>query len=152
LRVRETISRLTDRVNDLRSVREQLLARSKALEGRKGESAVAELLSSAQTAIGKTNTLEGRLHNPTAEVVYDILAMRGGTRLYSRLAPLLMWAIEGTGAPTAGMTQVLEAQEKELADLERETREFLTTDVASINDRASRLGVGFVVVGPGIVR
>ena len=58
--------------------------------------------------------IEDKLHNPTAEVVYDILAMRGGARLYSRLSPLQLWAVEATGAPTAGMTQVLTEQEQEL--------------------------------------
>jgi hypothetical protein len=102
----------------------------------------------ASEAVAKKATaLEDRLHNPTAEVTYDILAMRGGTRLYSRLSPLLMWAIEANGAPTAGMQQVLEEQEKELAGLEQEVRTLLADDVATINSLATRLGVNFVVVG-----
>ena len=51
--------------------------------------------------VAKLDALEGKLHNPKAEVVYDILAMRGGARLYSRLSPLQMWALESNGAPTA---------------------------------------------------
>ena len=85
------------------------------------------------------------MHNPTAEVVYDILAMRGGTRLYSRLAPLLMWAIESDGAPTQGMIEVLAAQEKELDECEQATRAFIANDVGPLNATASRLGLGFVV-------
>ena len=72
--------------------------------------------------------------------------MRGGTRLYSRLAPLQMWAIEAEGPPTAGMMQVLEEQEKELAALEGETKAFLSTDVAAVNVHASKLGLAFVIV------
>ena len=79
-------------------------------------------------------------------MVYDILAMRGGTRLYSRLAPLQMWAIEADGPPTSGMMQVLEVQEKELADLERQTRDFIEEEVGTLNDAATRLGLSFVVV------
>jgi hypothetical protein len=79
-------------------------------------------------------------------VVYDILAMRGGTRLYSRLAPLQMWAIEADGPPTSGMMQVLEVQEKELANLERQTRDFIEEEVGTLNDAATRLGLSFVVV------
>jgi photosystem II stability/assembly factor-like uncharacterized protein len=145
LRVRDDISKLTDLVNQVRSVREQLQARSKALETRKSDSGVAELLKSSEAVIKKAGALEERLHNPTADVVYDILAMRGGSRLYSRLSPLQMWAIEANGPPTEGMKQVLAEQEKELAGLEKDAQSFLATDVAAVNATALRLGVGFVV-------
>jgi photosystem II stability/assembly factor-like uncharacterized protein len=147
LRVRDAISKLTDQVNLLRSVREQIQARATALQGRKSQSAVAELLTASTAVVSRADALEARLHNPTAEISYDILAMRGGARLYSRLSPLLLWAIEADGAPTAGMRQVLEEQEKELAGLEREVQALLGTDVGAINERASKLGLGFVVVG-----
>ena len=146
LRVRDDLSRLTLLVNQVRSVREQLQARVKALETRKGEAPIAELLKTSAEVIKRADALEDRLHNPTAEVVYDILAMRGGTRLYSRLAPLQMWAIEGDGPPTAGMKQVVEEQEKELTQLERETQTFLRQDVAGINAAASKLGLAYLIV------
>ena len=146
LRVRNDVSKVTELVNHLRSVKEQLRSRAKALEDRKSESGVADLLKSSETAIKNADALEDKLHNPTAEVVYDILAMRGGTRLYSRLAPLQMWAIEADGPPTSGMMQVLEVQEKELANLERQTRDFIEEEVGTLNDAATRLGLSFVVV------
>jgi photosystem II stability/assembly factor-like uncharacterized protein len=146
LRVRDDVSKLTELVNALRSVKDQLRARAKALEVRKSESGVADLLKASDEVVKKADALENKLHNPTAEVVYDILAMRGGTRLYSRLAPLQMWAVEAQGPPTAGMTQVLEAQEKELAELERQTRNFIEEEVGTLNDAATKLGLAFVVV------
>jgi hypothetical protein len=146
LRVRDDVSKLTGLVNNLRSVKEQLRARVKALDSRKSEAPIAALLKSSDEVIKKADVLEDKLHNPTAEVVYDILAMRGGTRLYSRLAPLQMWAIEAEGPPTSGMTQVLEAEEKELADLERETNNFLEEEVGTLNDAAARLGLAFLIV------
>jgi hypothetical protein len=146
LRVRDDISRLTDLVNRVRSVREQLQSRAKALEARKAEGGVADLLKNSDVVVKKADALEARLHNPTAEIVYDILAMRGGTKLYSRLSPLQMWAIEAEGPPTAGMRQVLEAQEKELDALARETDEFLKRDVAPLNDLAAKLAMPFVIV------
>jgi DNA-binding transcriptional MerR regulator len=79
--------------------------------------------------------------------VYDILAMRGGTRLYSRLAPLQMWASEAEGVPTAGMQQVLQKQEEELTALAAEARQFASEDIAAINQRATQLGLPFVIVG-----
>jgi photosystem II stability/assembly factor-like uncharacterized protein len=146
LRVRNDVSTLTELVNRLRSVKDQLRARTSALEHRKSEPPVAELLKASEAAIKRADALEDKLHNPTAEVVYDILAMRGGTRLYSRLVPLQMWAVEAEAPPTAGMVQVLEAQEKELADLERETHDFIDEDVGTLNGTAARLGLSYVVV------
>jgi photosystem II stability/assembly factor-like uncharacterized protein len=146
VRVRDDISRLTDLVNQLRSVRDQLKARTAALEARKSDAAVAELIKSSEAAIKRTDAIEDKLHNPTAEVVYDILAMRGGTRLYSRLSPLQMWAEEAEGAPTAGMTQVLAEEEKELTALEAETQAFISSDVASLNQRATQANVPYVIL------
>jgi hypothetical protein len=146
VRVRDDVSKLTDLVNTLRSVQEQLKARNSALAPRKSDAGVADLIGESNAAIKKAFAIEDKLHNPTAEVVYDILAMRGGARLYSRLAPLQMWALESSGAPTAGMTQVLGEQEKELAALESETQQFLSGDLAKINKGATQLNLPFVIV------
>jgi hypothetical protein len=146
LRVRDDISKLADLVNQVRAVRDQLKAHKTALEPRKTQEGIEALLKASDAALVRTDELESKLHNPTAQVVYDILAMRGGARLYSRLSPLQAWAIEAAGVPTAGMMQVLVEQEKELTALEAETKMFMDADVASINQRASRLGVPFVVV------
>jgi hypothetical protein len=107
---------------------------------------VAELIRDSEAAIKRAFAIEDKLHNPTAEVVYDILAMRGGARLYSRLSPLQMWAAEATGVPTSGMMQVLVEQEKELAALEGEAKQFLSADVTKINQRAAQLNLQFVIV------
>jgi photosystem II stability/assembly factor-like uncharacterized protein len=146
VRVRDDISKLTGLVNELRSVQTQLKARNATLESRKGEAAVADLIRESEAAIARAFAIEGKLHNPTAEVVYDILAMRGGAKLYSRLSPLQMWAAEANGVPTSGMMQVLVEQEKELSALEAETRQFLSADVTRINQRAAQLNLGYVIV------
>ena len=146
LRVRDDVSRLTSMVNNLRSVKEQLRARAKALEPRKLEPGVIDLLKNSDDIIRKADALEDKLHNPTAEVVYDILAMRGGTRLYSRLIPLQVWAIDAEGPPTSGMSQVLQVQEKELSDLELETRNFIEEEVGTLNAAAAKLGLSFVIL------
>jgi hypothetical protein len=57
-----------------------------------------------------------------------------------------MWASEATGVPTAGMTQVLEAQEKELAALDAETKQFLSTDIAKLNQRAAQMNLTHVII------
>jgi photosystem II stability/assembly factor-like uncharacterized protein len=146
VRVRDDISKVTDLVERVRSVRDQLKARNVALEGRKDEERLAPLFKESEAAIARADVLDDKLENPTAEVVYDILAMRGGTRLYSRLAFLQMSVVEAEAAPTAGMMQVLVEEEKDLAALEAETQQFITVDVAKINQRAAALNLPFVVV------
>ena len=147
LRVRDAISRLTKQVNQVRSVREQLQERIKVLGSRRSERGISDLVTSMEGGVKAATSLEERLHNPTAEVTYDILAMRGGTKLYSRLSPLQMWAIQAEGAPTAGMLQVLKEQETELAELERAAQSWVTTEVAALNQQAEKLGIQFVVTG-----
>jgi hypothetical protein len=44
------------------------------------------------------------------------------------------------------MTQVLAEQEKELGGLEAETKQFFSSDVASVNQRASQLGLAYVIL------
>ena len=146
LRVRDDISRLTDLVTQMRTVRDQLKSHNAALESRKTQEGIDTLIKASEAAIKRADDIENKLHNPTAEVVYDILAMKGGTRLYSRLSPLQNWASDPSGLPTGGMMQVLVDQEKELSSLETETKQFMDADVASINQRATRLNVPYVVI------
>jgi photosystem II stability/assembly factor-like uncharacterized protein len=146
VRVRDDISKVTDLVEQVRSVRDQLKARTLALAAHKDEERFAPLFKESQAAIAMADTLDDRLENPTAEVVYDILAMRGGTRLYSRLAFLQLSVVEAEAAPTGGMLQVLVEEEKDLAALETETKQFVAGDVAKINQRAAALNLTFVIV------
>jgi photosystem II stability/assembly factor-like uncharacterized protein len=146
LRVRDDISRLSDLVTQMRTVRDQLKSHNTALESRKTQEGIDALIKASEAAIKRADEIENKLHNPTAEVVYDILAMKGGTRLYSRLSPLQNWASDPAGLPTGGMMQVLVDQEKELSSLETETKQFMDADVASINQRATRLNVPYVVI------
>ena len=50
--------------------------------------------------------LENKLHNPKAQVTYDILAQRGGAKLYSQLGALYEWAKDTDDGPTQGMREV----------------------------------------------
>lgn len=145
LRVRDAITKITGLVHSMRSVKEQLAAREKALDSRKDDAQVAELLKASQAVVGRIDALEATLHNPKAEVTYDILAQPGGAKLYSRLSPLQMWVVSGTGAPTQGMQQVLAEYEKELAPIEADVNQLLEKDVADLNARAKSLGLEFVI-------
>jgi photosystem II stability/assembly factor-like uncharacterized protein len=143
LETRDAFTRLTRDVVRLQTVRRQLTQRNELLA--KDEKAKG-LVESSKALIGKLDDLEGRMHNPKAEVTYDILAMRGGTKLYSRLSPLVGWAGEGLGAPTQGMREVFAAQMKELEGYEAELAALLDRDLADLNRTAAGLGLPVIYV------
>jgi photosystem II stability/assembly factor-like uncharacterized protein len=137
------VSRITDIVTGLRAVREQLVARRALLAGDAGAQA---LMASTTALVERVDALEAKLHNPSAEVTYDILAMKGGARLYSRLIPVFEYATAGVGAPTQGQRQVHAMLAGELRQLEAEYTRLAQEEVPRINDAAAKLGLGFVTV------
>ena len=145
LEVRDAFNTVTAEVSRLRAIREQLLARESTL---RPISTAATLLKGAEMAVEKIDALENEIHNPKAQVVYDILAMKGGTKLYSRLSPLLDFVTDGDGAPTEGMRQVFADQKRELEAWQGRVKQFVAGDIAALNAQASQLGIGFVVTQP----
>jgi hypothetical protein len=141
LEVRDAINHLTTTVNGIRSIREQLETRRETLRATPGAS---ELLPLADRIDAALQSLEKELHNPTAEVVYDILAMKTGARLYSRMIPLYEFVSQGDGAPTEGARHVFEGQRVELAAHEAAFAAIVRGDLASLNSRAATVGVPFV--------
>jgi photosystem II stability/assembly factor-like uncharacterized protein len=146
LEVRDAITRLTRTVKDLRTIRQQLAARNEILAA----DPRAEALRQSSTDLkGKLDALEGKLQNPKAEVVYDILAQKGGTQLYSRLAPLFDVVKDGDGAPTAGAREEY-AREKEALDSEEaELTHLLSTDLQALNETAAKLSLPRIYVPAG---
>ena len=136
LAVRESVSRLTHTVTRLRLLRQQLAARNDVL---KNDSKAAALVKSSTDLIAKLDGLDARIENPKAEVVYDILAMKGGAKLYSRLAPLFDTVKDGLGAPTAGMRQEYAREKQELAGYEAELASLVATDLAALEATSSQL-------------
>ena len=143
LRIRDDLSRLTDMVESLRSVRRQLQERTELLKDR---APAADLVKASRALVERLDALEKEMHNPTAEVAYDILAMKGGTRLYSRLSPLAGWIAGASGAPTEGMRQVLAQQEQELGGYASRFDSLISVELAGLNKQAAALGMGFVVI------
>jgi hypothetical protein len=92
--------------------------------------------------------VEARLHNPTAEVAYDVLAMRGGAKLYSRLSPLFEFVKGGDGPPTQGVKEVYAAQKQELDALDAEWKAIVSGDLAALNEQARKLDLPAVYVPP----
>ena len=111
----------------------------------RGRSGAAPLAAAADALVAKCDALEGRLHNPKAEVAYDILAMPGGAKLYSRLGPLYSWAREGDGRPTQGMREVYAELRKELDGLVAEWKAVVESDLPALNQKARELAPDFVL-------
>ncbi len=120
LEVRDQIDRLTRLIEETRSLRRQVALRA---EVRRAAPNGNGPVRGSDSVVARLDSLEARMHNPGAEVVYDILARRGGARLYSRLTPLYLWAEAGDGAPTQGAREVYADQKRELDRLEAELRE-----------------------------
>ncbi len=145
LQIRDTITRLTRAVLRLRSVRGQLAARNELLAA---DARASALVQGSTALIARLDALEARLHNPKAEVVYDILAQKGGAKLYSRLAPLLDAAKTGDGAPTQGVREEYAREARELDGDLAELDRLLAGDLAELNRAAAGLSLPAVYVPP----
>lgn len=144
LAVREDLTRLTRTVERLRSIKKQVTARTDLV--RKDETN-AELVQASDAAVAKLDALEGKLHNPKATIVYDVLALQGGAQLYSRMAPLFDTIKGGDGAPTQGMR---EEYAREKADLDRyaaELEALIAGDLAALDRQAQAAGLPGVWAG-----
>jgi photosystem II stability/assembly factor-like uncharacterized protein len=145
LTLRDDLTRLARIVHELRALRRQLEARVASLAGRATAAGVVE---AATALVARCDALEDRLHNPKAEVSYDILALPGGARLYSRLVSLSAAVGEGEGRPTAGMREVAAVLERELDERNVEWKALVEADLAALNAKAREQAVDFVVA-PG---
>jgi hypothetical protein len=145
-RVSGAIGRLVGTVDAMRSVREQLAARVKALASDK---ASASWVADANKAQEKTLALERELHNPEAQVEYDILAK--GAKLLSRMNTVFATATYGDGEPTQGMREVLELLSRTFDDVDARWQAFVTADLAKLDAAARAAGQGAVIV-PEVAR
>ncbi len=142
LALRDDLTRLASTVHELKAVREQVVARASAVRGRAGTE---PLVAAAEALRAKCDALEARLHNPKAEIAYDILAMPGGAQLYSRLGPLYSWASEGDGRPTQGMREVYAELRRELDAATAEWKAVVEADLPALNQKARELAPDFVL-------
>jgi len=76
----------------------------------------------------------------------EVLAQRGGAKLYSQLCPLFEWSHDSDGPVTQGMREVYAGLAQELKQLETEFQTLRDGDLAKINELARKLDAGTVVV------
>jgi photosystem II stability/assembly factor-like uncharacterized protein len=143
LDIRADITQLSGMVEQVRTLRAQLRARVRLL---KDNAKALPFVTQAKEAIARLDALEGKLHNPKAEVVYDILAQKGGAQLYSQLAFLFEALKEADGAPTQGVRQVYREQKRVLQKDEAELKQLVGKDVAGLNELARKLDIPSVIV------
>ncbi len=135
--------KLTQTVNRLRSVRKQLTEHNELL---KDDPKAETLVKDSKALIAKLDALEEKLHNPKAEVTYDILAQKGGAQLYSQLAQLFDFIKDGDGAPTQGLRDEYAEQSKALRKYVAEFQNLVKGDLANLNDAAKKLDAPTVLV------
>lgn len=141
--IRDDFNRLSDTVERLRSIRKQLQDRNPLL---KGNAPAQPLVTAATALVAKLDVLEAKLHNPKAQVTYDILAQRGGAQLYSRLGWLYTMVLEGDGPPTQGMRESYGRLHDELAKLLDSFQALLDKELAELNRQARSLELPHVIV------
>ncbi len=152
LSIRDDLTKLTGAVERIRSVKKQLQSRQFVAQelvraSANGNGQANSLTGVIGELVEKLDALEAKFHNPRAEVAYDILAQKGGAKLYSQLAALLGFVQEGDGAPTQGAKEVYAENAKRLQELLSELKA-LEESIGKFNQQAKDSGVPAVAL-PG---
>ena len=140
------MTRIARMVGTIRSVRSQIEDRNRLLES--SPEAAALVVRGRELVAGLT-AVEEAIHNPHAEVDYDVLAGRhGGAKLYPRFGWLFSGASDHDGPPTQGMREVAAELVAALAEEESRLETLLTEGLAGLNALAAERGVPYVLA-PG---
>ncbi|MCU0426851.1 MAG: glycosyl hydrolase [Candidatus Kapabacteria bacterium] len=147
LAVRDTISAITRTVTQLRTVKKQLGERSELLTTGADTAKYAALLKSAKSLMSLCDSVEGKLHNATAKIAYDILAGKNntGAKLYAVLATLYD-ATKSDEPITQGMREVFQEEVQKFTAFRNEWQSVLTRDIDAWNKQAKALDVPHVLV------
>jgi hypothetical protein len=135
LQVRDNLSKLSEMVVQIRALRKQLDLHAELLAD---ETKARALLKECKALREKIDTLEALLHNPKADVTYDILAQKGGAKLYSQLGALYEMVKLGDGSPTQGMVDFAGDLEKELERYSAQLEIIKKDDLGKVNDLARK--------------
>ncbi|HWG41511.1 MAG TPA: hypothetical protein VN688_01910 [Gemmataceae bacterium] len=143
LKIRDDITILSRTVERMRTVKGQLAARNELL---KDNARAKSLVESSRGLLTKIDALEEKLHNPKAKIVYDILAQKGGARLYSQLVWLFEMMKDSDGAPSQGIREVFAEQTELLRKYQAEWRALASNDLTVLNEQAKKLDVPGVFI------
>jgi hypothetical protein len=142
LMIGDEMTKIADMVGTIRDLRGQLTALDTRLKAAPEQS---DLIDLGRTIVARLDAIEETIHNPHAEVEYDILAGRhGGTRLYSRLNSLLDAANGHDGPPTQGMLEVADVLQSDLRARQGALDELISGDLGRFNRIAREQGLPYV--------
>ena len=109
--------------------------------------AAANLQSSADAVIKHCDTLENRMHNPDAKVIYDVLAGReGGAKLYAQVSPLFSDIQSSDYAPTEGQLDQMTENLADLKSVEEDLAGLRSGDLAKLEAESAALHLPRVIV------
>jgi photosystem II stability/assembly factor-like uncharacterized protein len=134
--LRDDVTKIARAVKQIQSVKSQIKNRNELLKNIQN---TAQLVKDSDAFVGKLNTMEGKLHNSNAEVLYDVFSFRGGAQLYSRLSALYNVVVSGDGKPTQGMKESAALLKTEAEKLDREWKQMVSGELASLNEVARKL-------------
>ena len=143
LKIRDDITSLARIVEQIRKVKGQLVARNELL---KDDARAKSLMQASRDVLARLDALEEKLHNPKAKIPYDILAQKGGARLYSQLVWLFEMMKDSDGAPTQGIRELFNEQSELLGKYQVEWRALVMKELAALNEQAKKLDVPAVLV------
>ncbi len=147
LKISDRLTAIADMVATTRDLRAQLTAINKRLTGDPDQ---ADLVASSRDLVARLDAIEGTVHNPDADVDYDILAGRhGGVRLYSRLNSLFDAAKGHDGTPTQGMLEVDADLTSEMDAQTAALDELVSRELTRFNTMARDRGLPYVARGNG---
>jgi len=147
LEIREALGRIAAMVENIRDIRKQVMDRNERLAS---NPAATDLVQLGEQLVTDLTAVEEAIHNPHAEVDYDILGGRhGGAKLYSRLSWLYVGAGAHDGPPTQGMEEVSAELLRELSAQEAALDGLVSGDLAELNTMAGELAVPYVIAPNG---
>jgi photosystem II stability/assembly factor-like uncharacterized protein len=147
--LRADLWRLSEIVIGLRSLRSQVVQRQELWEDDPKAKGARD---DAKKLEKKLDELEEKLHNPEAEIFYDILAKKGGAKLYSQFANLYETVKESDGPVTQGMLEVMAEYTTHFQKAEAEWKRIVDVDVPHFNTVARDLSLPAVLPPrPGVL-
>jgi photosystem II stability/assembly factor-like uncharacterized protein len=136
LSLRQQITDLSNAVIQIRSLQKQIKLHEELFKhDPKGK----ELLQVEKGFLKKLDALEEKLHNPKARIDYDILAQKGGAKLYSQLTWVVEQLRDADGPPTQGIRELARELEKEHRRLLGDWETLRKIDLSKVNDAAKKI-------------
>ena len=144
LGLRDAFDAVVDNVAEIAAIRTQV----GDLRGRLGDDAKAtELRATADRVLAACDTIEGTLHNPKAQVSYDVLAGRdGGAKLYSQLTFLYDSNDSSDYPPAQGLREQFAAVAAELKQRQIDLVALQNGDLALLEKQVAAAGLPRVIL------